>query len=283
MTTDRRTAPHHNNLTCYTDYRCRRPECVERFTTWQRNRLQAVADGTWQPFIDAAPVREHLRSLYAAGLTIHRVSELTGIDWNTLRLYTQPAVRQGRGMIRRTTAETQAKILAIEPTPSLPGRVDPTGTRRRIQALVATGWPLKELGPHLAIQPDNVRRILARGQRVYGTTAQSAAKAYEQLRDSKPQRHGVTDLAIARARRHAKQNRWAPPSYWADRMDVIDDPDFEPLYGVSRREIVAQDANWLMRTNGLDRATAAARLGISKAYIDHAFRDHPEYALGTAA
>jgi hypothetical protein len=62
-------------------------------------------------------------------------------------------------------------------------------------------------------------------------------------------------------------------------MDVIDDPDFEPLYGISRREIVAHDAGEVMRWCGLDRAAAAERLGVSKAYIDHAFADHPEYAF----
>jgi hypothetical protein len=38
-----------------------------------------------------------------------------------------------------------------------------------------------------------------------------------------------------------------------------------------------------MRTTGLDRATTAQRLGVHKSYLDHAFRDHPEYALDTAA
>ncbi|MEU7032683.1 hypothetical protein ABZ958_03230 [Streptomyces sp. NPDC046237] len=49
----------------------------------------------------------------------------------------------------------------------------------------------------------------------------------------------------------------------------------------NRRAAIAEDANELMRTSGLDRATAAIRLGVSKAYIDHAFRDHPQYALDT--
>lgn len=51
----------------------------------------------------------------------------------------------------------------------------------------------------------------------------------------------------------------------------------------NRRAAIAEDAHELMRTSGLDRATAAARLGVSKAYIDHAFRDHPEYAVEVAA
>lgn len=278
-----REAPHHRNLTCYTDYACRRPECVDRYRTWQRDRLRAKADGTWQPFIDSTPVRQHLHKLYTAGYTTHRIHELTGIDWNTIRLYTQPDLKRGRGMFRRTTPETQAKILAIQPDPTLSGRVEPTGTRRRIQALSAIGWPLKELGPHINLQPDNVRRILKRGQTVHGTTAQAVAAAYGHLRNGDPRKRGVTQIGYTRAIRNAKQQRWAPPKYWDQYPDAIDDPDFEPMYGLTRREIIAHDANELMRFNGLDKAGAAARLGISKAYIEHAFRDHPEYAVEVAA
>jgi hypothetical protein len=283
MTTAVREAPHHRNLTCYTDYGCRLPDCRERFNDWQRNRLRAVAAGTWQPFIDATPVREHLLKLYAAGSTIQRISDLTGIDWNTVRLYTQPAVKQGRGMIRQTTAEVQAKILAIPVEPVLPGRVDPTGTRRRIQALSAIGWPLKELGQHVGIKPDNVRRILVRGQKVYGTTAQATIDAYERLRNDKPRKHGVSKLGVARALRNSQQHRWAPPKYWDQHPGAIDDPHFESMYRVTRRELIAQDAHWVMSTAGLDRAAAAERLGVDKSYIDHAFRDHPEYAIEVAA
>jgi hypothetical protein len=283
VTTAVREAPHHRNLTCYTDYRCRRPECVTRYNDWQRNRLRAVADGTWQPFIDATRVREHLLKLHAAGITPHRIEALTGIDWNTIRLYTQPNLTKGRGMIRQTTPEVEAKILAIQPEPTLPGRVDPTGTRRRIQALSATGWPLRELGPHIGIKPDNVRRLLKRGQTVYGSTAQATIDAYETLRHSHPRKHGVSELGIARALRNASQQRWAPPKYWDQHPGAIDDPHFEPMYRLTRREIIAQDANWVMTTIGLDRASAAERLGVTKSYIDHAFRDHPEYAVEVAA
>ncbi|MFJ4785078.1 hypothetical protein [Streptomyces sp. NPDC088794] len=283
MTAANRLAPHHETLTCYTDYSCRRTECVQRYNTWQNNRLRSVAEGTWQPFIDATPVREHLLKLYAAGHTPHGVSIRTGIDWNTVRLYTHAAPKQRRGMIRQTTPETAAKILSIPIQSGMPGRVDPTGTRRRIQALSAIGWPLKELGPHLGVQPDNVRRILVRGQKVYGATAQAAIDAYDQLRNSRPRRHGVSDIGVARALRNAKQHKWAPPKYWDQHPGAIDDPHFEPMYRVTKREIVAQDAHWIMTTVGLNKAETAARLGVDKSYIEHAFRDHPQYAVTAAA
>ena len=124
---------------------------------------------------------------------------------------------------------------------------------------------------------------LMQRDRVYFITARNVAAAYQLLRNRKPARHGVSQRVITRCKNRAAAQRWAPPSYWADRMDVIDDPDFEPLYGVTRRELIAQDANELMRFSGLDRQAAAARLGVSKSYIEHALRTHPEYALETAA
>ena len=39
----------------------------------------------------------------------------------------------------------------------------------------------------------------------------------------------------------------------------------------------------LIRFSGLSRAAAAERLGVSKAYVEHAFRDHPQYAVEVAA
>ncbi|MFF7142322.1 hypothetical protein ACFZB5_13875 [Streptomyces nodosus] len=278
-----REAPHHTKLTCYTDYRCRRPECVRRYNDWQNNRLHAKATGTWQPLIDATPVREHLHKLHAVGITPHRVSVLTGIDWNTIRLYTQPAPKQGRGMFRRTTPEFEAKILAIQPEPTLSGLVDPTGTCRRIQALSAIGWPLKELGPHIGVRPDNVRRLLkGRQPRVQGTTAQGAIDAYAQLRNDHPSKHGVSAIGISRALRNAKQHRWAPPKYWDQYPGAIDDPHFIPEYRKPRIAVVAEEAHWLMTAGRLTRADAADRLGITKSYIERAFKAYPEYAVEVA-
>jgi hypothetical protein len=103
------------------------------------------------------------------------------------------------------------------------------------------------------------------------------------MRHLKPEDHGVLPGHADNARQRAKDNHWAPPSYWADRMDVIDDPHFEPMYGITRRLIVAQDAHWIMTTVGLNKTATAERLGVDKSYIDHAFRDHPQYAVEVAA
>lgn len=272
--------PHHRNLTCYVNYGCRLPECADRYRAWNRNRTKAKRAGQWQPHVDAEPVRQHLRMLEQHDISIRQAALLAGVGARSLHpLFKRP--------IRHTVRpEIAAAVLAIDPTKTAPTKVDPTGTGRRIQALVADGWPMNHLATHLGVYRSYVHALTKRtenGQLILATTADKVAAGYEQLEKTSPAKHGISPRVIKQARSMAASRRWPPTSYWAGRMDDIDDPHFTPLYGVTRREIVAHDANELMRFSGLDRATAAERLGVTKSYIDHAFRTHPEYALEVAA
>lgn len=279
MTTAVRQAPHHRNLTCYTDYGCRRAECVARYTDWDRERIARHADGTWNNLIDAAPVRQHLLALEAAGVLPNRIAKATGIPLQTIRDFTSPRTR---GRRYRTSPATAEKILAITEADATPLYVDPTGTHRRLQALVAIGWPLIHIDRRLGYKRERMRKILAE-KLVLGSTEVLIAATYDELRALKPEGHGVPKQYARQAKQRAVAQRWAPPRYWDQYPDGIDDPDFEPLYGVTRRLIIAQDANELIRFSGLDKEGAAERLGVSKSYVEHAFRDHPEYAIEAAA
>lgn len=284
MTTAVREAPHHDKLTCVKHYGCRRPECVDRFRAYQRERYHGRTAGTWAPLVDAEPVRQHLLALYAADFTPARISELTGLSFQTVvgfvRMHGYNGQRRARK--RRCTREVAAKILAITPDTAKPGHVDATGTVRRLQALVAAGWPMGHLGPRISVSCRTVRALI-RQERCYGSTADAVIRVFDALKGEDPAKYGIDRRTITRSRNYAKKRRWATVQYWSDRMDVIDDPHFQPLYGITKRQIVAQDAHWLMTEGRLDRETAAARLGVSKSYIDHALRDHPEYAIEAAA
>ena len=234
--------------------------------------------------VDAAPVRQHIRHLHAAGYTNWWIARLAGVATETVIGFTRPINRTGnrKGVKRTCHPDVAAKILAVRAKETLPGLVDTTATRRRLQALIAVGWPIEHVARRIGMHGNHLRLTVER-PRVYGRTAQAIADVYEQLKTRRPERNGVPKVEADKARRRAAANRWPTPRYWAERMDVIDDPDFEPMYGVTRRLIVAQDANWIMRTTGLSKAATAARLGVDKSYLDHAFRDHPEYAIEVAA
>lgn len=95
-------------------------------------------------------------------------------------------------------------------------RLDATGTRRRIEALAALGWPLHELGAQLDMHPESVHRIGRIHPAVYRRTAARVAAVYEQL--------CMTTGPSTRTRNRAHANGWAPPLAW----DNIDDPHEQP-------------------------------------------------------
>jgi DNA-binding CsgD family transcriptional regulator len=288
VTTAVREAPHHRNTTCYTNYRCRLPECVARYNANVRARTAAQAAGDWDVLVDARPVRAHVQTLVAAGATPRGIAVQAQVNEKAVR-HLLPATHGGRWPRKhRVRKENARRILAVTVADVTPPRIDPTGTIRRIQALIADGWPMIHLAPRLDLSPNYVWQLLKRartepGITVAPATARKVSAAYDELSIKQPTRNGVTKRSATGARKHAADRSWPNSRYWADRMDVIDDPDFEPLYGVTKREIVAQDANELMRFSGLDKVAAAQRLGVSKSYIEHAFRDHPQYAVEVAA
>ncbi|MFC9285669.1 hypothetical protein [Streptomyces sp. NPDC057052] len=276
-----RQPPHHNTLTCYANYGCRLPECVERKNAWARTRDRALRNGTWQPRIDATPAREHLAQLIEAGITQQAIAKTLGVPHQSISDFTHHRGSR-RGLRHTTDPQFAARILALTPETINAGRGDATGTHRRIRALVAAGWPLLHIGAQFGMNQQRPEQIL-RSRRVYAATRTQVADGYEKLRHLKPECHGVPKDKARHARDRAATNRWPDPKYWADRMDVIDDPDFEPLYGVTRRELIAQDAHELIRYAGLDRAAAAERLGVSKSYVEHALAAHPQNTLEVAA
>lgn len=233
---------------------------------------------------DARPVRIHILGLYSAGFTDRRIATLAGLAPETVSGFTRPINRAGnrKGIKRRCHADIAAKILAVRAEEAVPGLVDSIGTRRRVEALVALGWPVEHIAHRVGISSNHLRAVMRR-PRIYGNTAQAITKAYNDLRVARPERNGVNKVQVKRARNRAAANRWPTPTYWDQYADAINDPDFEPLFGITRREIVAQDAGWIMRTTGVDKAAAAKRLSVDKSYVEHAFRDHPQYAVAVAA
>jgi hypothetical protein len=282
VTTAVRQAPHHRTLTCYTDYRCRLPECVRRYNDRNNERLRAHKSGTYNALVDATPARQHILRLQRAEMSAEAIAHVAGVSVHSILDILRPHPTKRRGRRRRITPDLAAKILAVKHDQRISGRVDATGTKRRVQALVALGWPVSHISRHVGLSRENAAEILDRA-RVYNSTATAIANAYDTLRRKRPEKNGVIKAHVTVAKNRAARNKWAPPSYWDRHPGAIDDPTFEPLYGVTRREQIAQDAQWVMTTTGLDRAATAARLGVDKSYIDHAFRVHPEYAVEVAA
>jgi transcriptional regulator with XRE-family HTH domain len=274
VTTAVREAPHHRNTVCIKDFGCKRPECRDRFNA----RRRAIRAGLTPParlLIDAEPIRQHILDLQEAGLSVTRIAQLAGVAHTTVSNFLRPRPANRRGRQRNTTPETAAKILAVRPLTTI-------GTIRRIQALAAIGWPKRKVAAHAGVSTRWAIELRPNAV-ILQSHAEKIAATYDELRHLKPENNGVYAGHAHRTRERATANRWPDPRYWDQHAEDLDDLHFIPEYGVTRREIVAQEANWIIRTTGADRETAAKRLGVSKSYVEHAFRDHPEYAIEVAA
>lgn len=223
----------------------------------------------------------HVERLRAAGMPDKEIMADALISQNVL----YRVIRQS-GDIRRAT---ETRILAVKPRPTdLPGsgaHIAGLGTIRRLRALAADGWPASELarrcGKHkqFIVYLQNQTDTLT----VRRWVADYVTGLYEQLDGLKPEAHGVAPHITQRTRVKAAAKGWTGTGWW-DSED-FDDPTFTPSTqdATLRRVVVAENALWLMRTSGLDRERAAARIGVHKSYVDHALREYPQHAVEVAA
>lgn len=261
--------PEHGTISRRKHHGCKCRECCEALRAYSRQRYAALTAGTWEPFVDAEPVRRHLLRLHAAGISTTQVSILTGLPRRTITVFIKPSLDSGnlRQRKRNTRREVADKILAIPAEKRMAAIVPAIGTQRRIQALAAMGWPQEMAAERAGLGARYMNQVLKQ-QRVLGRTANAIARLYDEVSGSKAERFGVRTVSAKRARARATANRWAPPAYWAKFPGAIEDPHFTSLYKVTQAELLAEEADWLVTTVGLTRAEAAIRLGKDKSYID---------------
>lgn len=114
-----------------------------------------------------------------------------------------------------------------------PRKVDATGTRRRVQALVAIGWSTRELSAMVDKSEGWIRQPLYGRQWVLTSTRDTIRDLYDRLH--------MTPGPSVRARNYAKRRGWVPPLEW----DNIDDPQenpFDPDFQVLVDEVLVQRA-----------------------------------------
>lgn len=95
-----------------------------------------------------------------------------------------------------------------------PRTVDATGTRRRIQALMAIGHTGRQIMTELGWSGAALGAQFYQQDRVYRATAERVAAVYARLSD--------TPGTSSRTRLLAQRNGWLPPIWWDD--DTIEDP-----------------------------------------------------------
>jgi hypothetical protein len=148
------------------------------------------------------------------------------------------------GMYRNTYDAIMAAPAVL---PDVVGRkrsgryVDPTGTRRRLQALHARGFTYVWMSGQMAEDAYSYVRYLwalATGKKsttlgVTAGVAQSVAALYERYQNADPLQCGIPVREVNRTREAAAKHRYAPPACWDD--GDIDNPAATPK-GMRHRE-----------------------------------------------
>lgn len=236
-------------------------------------RRAALVRGDWQPWTEAAPVRDHVRQLLAAGLTEKNVADLAGVSAGAIAHLMHGST--GRQPSKRIRPAAAAAILAVRPSAAAAlsaGTVVSAGTVRRLQALVACGWTMQNLAAQLGVKPTNLTALMQRPS-VNVASAAAVRALYDRLWNQAPPEDTKRQSVAARqARARAAARGWPPPLAWDD--DTIDNPDATPADGWQRpgrlptADLLAE-ATELIRWEG-SRELAAIRLGVSRGTLDRA-------------
>lgn len=88
-----------------------------------------------------------------------------------------------------------------------PQRVSSLGTRRRLQALAAIGWPQTTLARMMGRDQRHVSQTM-RGETVYLSTHRMVEALYREL--------SMKPGPSRRTKAHARSRGWAPPLAWDD-------------------------------------------------------------------
>lgn len=191
---------------------------------YERRRMRAIAYGRWEPdLVDAQPVRDHVAALIAAGMSVRGIAIAAGVDRKVLHRLLHGRPGRGTPPSRSMTPAHANAFLAVEPPTVLAeiapgGQVVPAlGTRRRLQALIAAGWPQAVLAARLGMDPSNFPRLLR-----CATVTAARHRAVAQLFTELQLQPGPSD----RVRRTATRRGWPLPLEWDE--DALDDPDAAP-------------------------------------------------------
>lgn len=263
------TAREHGTYAKYRLDGCRCYPCAAEASVYNANRERAIAYGTWQPFVDAEPVREHIRALQSCALGLRTIAAAAGVDRQRLQTILNGRSERGTPPQAKVRPALAAAILAVEPTPDLlPDKtiIDGAGVRRRLQALVTIGWSQAKLAERIGWTPGNFTTLVGEG-RVTAASAHLVRGLYDELwNQSPPEDDHRSRIAASRARGYASARGWLPPMAWDD--DLIDVPDDQLDAEIARRVAAMDDqelsACWNARYKEGDRSpviAAGARAG----------------------
>lgn len=264
----------HGTHPAYVIDQCRCRPCRDAASGYERWRAKQRAYGR-QSYVPADRARAHIMDLQRHGMGWKRVAQAAGVETSTVWKILYGDTTRNMPPSRRVRPATEAKILAVTLDLADGAVIDGTGTRRRLQALVALGWSQAKLGDRLDIEAGNFWALMQGTTRpgVTVATARKVSVLYDELWSTPPP--GGTKwekIARANALNGAKRHGWVGPLAWDDA--TIDDPDatanLGDLTAVRRRGVDLDDLGWLLDTSTYTWDGITARTGHSRYAIERA-------------
>lgn len=255
----------HGSYARFTLDHCHCDPCRAAKTEYEAQRRRRKAYGEVF-YVDARPATAHVRALMAAGMGWKRVAAAAGLDASVVYplLYGRPD-RNGGVVRTKARRETVQALLGV-PMPTLnelagPVSVDPTGTRRRVQALACLGWSVDRLATRSGVDRQAIDRAL-RAERVSVATARAISAVYDELWNvPAPESDHRERIAASRSRNRAQRLGWSPPLAWDDH--TINDPDAAPDLGEKGTRSADLDEWAHLVRLGETPVRAAQRVGVT--------------------
>ena len=197
----------------------------------QRRRRREAMGLPSDSFVDAEPVRLHIEKLRAAGVSLRAISAEAGISHMVISRLLYPIGSYPPS--RRIQEENAAALLAVHYRPQLLEHPSAIGAQRRLQALIARGWPIAQIGEEMGMDRRNLWTLIYRNETVHPDTHRRVCEVYHQLWTREPPQDTPQQRsAVTRARNIATRQGWPPPGAWDD--GVIDDPAGQPDWSALR-------------------------------------------------
>lgn len=210
--------------------KCKRPRCPNLAYTARNAQGYCVkharAAGLQLPKVPAEPVAQHVRRLLDRGWTRSQLAKAAGVGVETIC-----SVRDLR--YPRIYGETAAKLLACDGAPEDPALQPKWRATRRLQALRAAGWTVREIAEGTQLTTTEISKLCNHPEgSIYRDTWHKISDFYDE--------HAGPTIRPCTPNIRAK--RWLTPLMWDD----IDDPDEQPYrptraLNSPRREVTQDD------------------------------------------
>lgn len=228
----------HGQAAC-ANYGCKREECLLARRAAQKRSKYRQAIGQ-SGLVSSARAAEHLARFRAAGVQDKDAIEMVGVARMTFyKIFKGEQI--SRSVERRVLLTPLPGPAAVNVNRAAVAAV---GTHRRLCALMAMGWPSRELERRLGQHEHWIAVSLKRGAGVAAYVVPRVGALYNELWDQDPVKHGVSPSAVKSTLLRARDMGWAPVGAWDD--DTIDDPDAKPVVDAPKPE-QSTDSNAVAR------------------------------------